>query len=78
MKSTGYSQSAKRLVTSRALICVALLLLVALKPAGSSTTRAATANGRVQGKIVIVGILNFQDETDSGVHLNWDERSRSN
>ena len=66
MKSTDYSQIAKRLVTSRALICVTLLLLVALKPASSSTTRAATANGRVQGKIVILGILNFQDETDSG------------
>lgn len=66
MKSTGYSQSAKRYVTSGGLICVALLLLVALRPASSSTTRAATANGPVQGKIVIVGILNFQDETDSG------------
>ncbi len=53
-------------VTSRGLVCVALLLLVALKPAGSFTTRAATANGPVQSKIAIVGILSFQDETDSG------------
>lgn len=66
MNSNRYSQTAKRYITSQSLICIALLLLVSFQPASSLTTRAAPANGPVQNKITVVGMLDFQDETDSG------------
>ncbi len=67
MKSTDYTRTAKRNVTSPGLICIALLLI--LLPVRGTTLRAPALSGPVQNKVTVVGILPFQDETDTGAPL---------
>src|SRR6266545_2393516 len=67
MKSTAYTRTAKRNVTSPGLICIALLLI--LLPVRGTTLRAPALSGPVQNKVTVVGILPFQDETDTGAPL---------
>jgi hypothetical protein len=64
MNSTDYSQTAMRNVTRQTVVFLALLLL-SLKPVSAAVENSPAANS-VQNKIAIVGILSFQDETDSG------------
>ncbi len=63
MKSADYTRTAKRNVTSPGLICIALLILL---PVRGTTLRAPALSGPVQNKVTVVGILPFQDETDTG------------
>ncbi len=63
---TDYLQFSKRNFTGKDLIGIALLLLLSLRPATGAALAASPAYGSVQNKITVVGILSFQDETDSG------------
>lgn len=64
MNLTDYTQTVKRNLTRQTVVFLALLLL-SLKPVNAAVENSKVAHS-IQNKIAIVGILNFQDETDSG------------
>jgi hypothetical protein len=61
-----YPQTAKRTVASQGFVGAVLVLLLSLTPVSGKVFGRSTPLGRVQNKITVVGILSFQDETDSG------------